>query len=90
MSISCQKTEYEIFLQQIRESAVGLGSSFTVHVIRVSPCADNRGGLRRSCLVFQRCIPLMGGLSQDNLFSKLITMNYELLFVTFPQHPFSS
>lgn len=90
MSISCQKTEYEIFLKQIKESAVGLGSSFTIHVIRLSPRADNRGGLHRSRLVFQRCIPLMGGLSQDNLFSNLTMMSSFLsLFpgTHFPANP---
>lgn len=32
MLISCLKMEYEIFLKQIREFSVGLGSSFAIHV----------------------------------------------------------
>lgn len=76
MSILCQKTEYEIFLKQIRESAVGLGSSFTIHIMRLSPRADSRGGLPRLCLVFQRGILLVGSLSQDNLFSNSIMSSF--------------
>lgn len=86
MSISCQKTKYEICLKQIRESAVGLGTSFAIHVIRLSPCADDTGDLCRLGLVFQRCIALMGGLSQDNLFSNLVTMSSFLSL--FPCIPF--
>lgn len=40
MCFSWQKIEYEISLKP----ADGLGSSFTVPVIKLSPCADNRGG----------------------------------------------
>lgn len=75
VQILCQENEFEFFLKQIRKPAVGLGSSFIIHVIRLSTHADNRDGLCRLCLVFRRCVLLTGEDIQDNILSNLITMN---------------
>lgn len=73
--ILCQEDKFEFFLKQIRKPVVGLGSSFMIHVIRLSTHADNRGGLRRLCLVFRGCVLLTGEDIQGNILSNVVTMS---------------